>query len=127
MMQRKAAKKAAKPRANTPDDKEIGVRLRTIRIDHKMSQEQLGTSLGVSFQQVQKYERGTNRISASRIMQIAKILKTTPHELMGWDSGKLGDVMFDGESYKLAKAFSELPDATKTPFRALINAVIGKR
>jgi len=39
-----------------------------------MSQEKLGTSLGITFQQIQKYEKGTNRIGASRLQQIAEVL-----------------------------------------------------
>lgn len=43
-----------------------------------MSQEKLGTALGLTFQQVQKYEKGTNRIGASRLQQIAGILNVPP-------------------------------------------------
>jgi len=43
-----------------------------------MSQEKLGAALGLSFQQIQKYEKGTNRIGASRLQQISKILKVMP-------------------------------------------------
>jgi len=52
-------------------DAHVGARVRSRRIQMGISQSALGDSLGVSFQQVQKYERGTNRISASRLHQIA--------------------------------------------------------
>lgn len=52
----------------------IGQRLRTRRTDLKMSQDKLGQEVGITFQQVQKYERGANRISASRLWMIAKAL-----------------------------------------------------
>lgn len=52
----------------------IGKRLRTLRNALKISQGKLGEDVGISFQQVQKYERGANRISASRLYQIAKAL-----------------------------------------------------
>src|ERR1044071_3107456 len=57
-----------------PADKYAGARLRTSRLARKMSQTELGEALGVTFQQVQKYEKGTNRISASRLQQIADVL-----------------------------------------------------
>jgi transcriptional regulator with XRE-family HTH domain len=57
-----------------PIDKHIGNRVRTRRITIGMSQEKLGDALGLTFQQVQKYEKGTNRIGASRLLQIAHVL-----------------------------------------------------
>lgn len=48
------------------------------RILSNMSQEKLGEALGITFQQVQKYEKGVNRISASRLQQIAQILRVPP-------------------------------------------------
>ena len=56
----------------------IGQRVREVRQSIEMSQEALGDALGLSFQQVQKYEKGTNRIGGSRLVQIAAILKTPP-------------------------------------------------
>jgi transcriptional regulator with XRE-family HTH domain len=55
-------------------DAHIGSRLRLRRLMLSMSQEALGESLSVTFQQIQKYEKGTNRISASRLFYIASIL-----------------------------------------------------
>jgi transcriptional regulator with XRE-family HTH domain len=55
-------------------DAHIGGRVRTRRMLIGMSQERLGELLHVTFQQVQKYERGTNRVSASRLFQLAKVL-----------------------------------------------------
>lgn len=57
-----------------PVDVHVGGRVRLRRTLLGMSQEELGEALGVTFQQVQKYERGSNRISASRLFQISKIL-----------------------------------------------------
>ena len=61
-----------------PIDRHVGNRLRMQRILSNMSQEKLGEALGITFQQVQKYEKGVNRISASRLQQIAYILKVPP-------------------------------------------------
>lgn len=57
-----------------PIDKYVGSRVRMRRMMIGMSQERLGEALGLTFQQIQKYEKGTNRIGASRLHQIAGIL-----------------------------------------------------
>ena len=59
-----------------PIDIHVGSRVRLRRTMLGCSQEKLGENLGITFQQVQKYEKGTNRIGASRLQQISKILKT---------------------------------------------------
>jgi transcriptional regulator with XRE-family HTH domain len=58
-----------------PTDKHVGSRVRMRRLMLSMSQEKLGEALGLTFQQVQKYEKGTNRISASRLQQMSNILQ----------------------------------------------------
>ncbi len=58
-----------------PIDKHVGSRVRMRRMMIGLSQEKLGDGLGLTFQQVQKYEKGTNRIGASRMQQIAGILQ----------------------------------------------------
>src|ERR1700689_2631942 len=58
-----------------PIDKHVGSRVRMRRMMLGMSQEKLGDALGLTFQQVQKYEKGTNRIGSSRLQQIANILQ----------------------------------------------------
>src|SRR5947209_20304556 len=62
-------------KAPNPTDKHVGARVRMRRMMLGMSQEKLGDSLGLTFQQVQKYEKGTNRIGASRLQQISNILQ----------------------------------------------------
>lgn len=57
-----------------PIDIHVGSRVRMRRMLVSMSQEKLGDSLGLTFQQVQKYEKGTNRIGASRLFQISRVL-----------------------------------------------------
>lgn len=61
-------------KAATPMDALVGARLRTRRKQLRISQERLGKEIGVSFQQVQKYENGTNRIGAGRLAEISKVL-----------------------------------------------------
>jgi transcriptional regulator with XRE-family HTH domain len=58
-----------------PTDKHVGSRVRMRRMMLGMSQEKLGDALDLTFQQVQKYEKGTNRIGASRLQQISRILQ----------------------------------------------------
>lgn len=55
-------------------DSHVGKRIRLLRGLRKYSQERLAKALGITFQQIQKYERGTNRIGAGRLYEIAKIL-----------------------------------------------------
>ena len=62
------------PRGGDPRDAAIGNRLRTLRLQRGLSQTELGTLISVTFQQVQKYEKGTNRISAGRLQRIAEVL-----------------------------------------------------
>src|SRR5260370_1858108 len=69
-MQRSQAKKSP-----NPTDKYVGSRVRMRRKMLSMSQEKLGDALGLTFQQVQKYEKGTNRIGASRLQNISHILQ----------------------------------------------------
>jgi transcriptional regulator with XRE-family HTH domain len=62
-------------KAPNPIDKHVGSRVRMRRMMLGMSQEKLGDALSLTFQQVQKYEKGTNRIGASRLQQISHILQ----------------------------------------------------
>lgn len=62
------------PRSPNPVDVHVGARVRLRRKILRMSQEKLGDQLGVTFQQVQKYERGANRIGASRLWKLGEVL-----------------------------------------------------
>jgi transcriptional regulator with XRE-family HTH domain len=61
-------------RSRDPRDMEIAKRVRALRLQRGISQTELGNVLNVTFQQIQKYETGTNRISAGRLQQIAEVL-----------------------------------------------------
>jgi transcriptional regulator with XRE-family HTH domain len=71
---RKAKQKAVSPRAPSSVDGFIGTRLRERRLALNMSQADLGAKLGVTFQQIQKYEKGANRVSAARLFEICEVL-----------------------------------------------------
>lgn len=85
-----------------PTDKHVGSRVRMRRMMLGMSQEKLGDALGLTFQQVQKYEKGTNRIGASRLQQISHVLQV-PVEFFfeggpGAQMGSRGEGMSDAPS-----------------------------
>ncbi len=112
----------------TPDpiDKYVGSRVRMRRIMLGMSQEKLGNSLGLTFQQVQKYEKGTNRIGASRLQQIADVLQV-PVQFMfegapisagsanGFSEAPspayVSDFLSTSEGLALTRAFTRIHDA----------------
>jgi transcriptional regulator with XRE-family HTH domain len=113
-------------KAPNPVDKYVGSRVRMRRIMLGMSQEKLGEALGLTFQQVQKYEKGTNRVGASRLQQISEILQVPVSFL--FDGGPSGGANADGfsegsspayvsdflatsEGLALTRAFTRITDA----------------
>ena len=105
-------------------DAHIGARVRLRRLTAGMSQEQLGAALGVTFQQVQKYEKGTNRIGAGRLYRISRILDVPVsyfYEGLGHTNGAshaadgvdrngaaIVDFISTPEGYALNRAFSRI-------------------
>ena len=90
-------------RGPNPIDVHVGLQVRLRRKQLKISQEKLADALGLTFQQVQKYERGSNRISASKLYEIARTLKVS----ISWFFEGLGDPMEDsGEEGGGASAFA---------------------
>lgn len=92
-----------------PIDKHVGNRVRMRRMMLRMSQIKLGKALGITFQQVQKYEKGTNRMGASRLEHIAHILQV-PVEFL-----------FEGAHHALraSRAAMLLPFPSMFPLSAL--------
>ena len=114
-------------KAPNPIDKHVGSRVRMRRMMLGMSQEKLGDALELTFQQVQKYEKGTNRIGASRLQQISHILQVpvafffegAPHlaggpslqDLEGAPSPTyVSDFLATSDGLSLTKAFMRIPD-----------------
>lgn len=109
-----------------PIDKHVGSRVRMRRMMLGMSQEKLGDALGLTFQQVQKYEKGTNRIGASRLQRISEILQVPPAfffegapSLTGAETNGLGEVpspayvsdfLATSDGLALTKAFVQIKD-----------------
>ncbi len=95
-------------------DAMVGARVRMLRERRKMSQTALGEAIGVSFQQVQKYERGANRISASALFHIARTLGVSPADFFDGLSGEDGATtdwshMSDPQVRGLLDNFSRIP------------------
>lgn len=92
-------------RIREPQDAEIGKRVRTLRLQRGLSQTKLADALGVTFQQVQKYEKGVNRISAGRLLRIAEIL-TVPIAFFfeGFEKYQKGSPGVDFSLYQTADA-----------------------
>ncbi len=90
-------------KAPNPVDKYVGSRVRMRRIMLAMSQEKLGDALKLTFQQVQKYEKGTNRIGASRLHQIADVLQV-PVSFF-FEGGPAGEIGIDGMSEAPSPAY----------------------
>ena len=108
-----------------PTDKHVGSRVRMRRMMLGMSQEKLGDALGLTFQQVQKYEKGTNRIGASRLQHISRILQVPVSfffdgapEIPGQATGMsetpspayVSDFLATSEGLSLTKAFMRIKE-----------------
>jgi transcriptional regulator with XRE-family HTH domain len=86
-----------------PIDRHVGSRVRMRRMLAGVSQEKLGEALGLTFQQIQKYEKGSNRISASRLQQIAKMLDVPV--AFFFDGAPTGDMPTGGFSDSASSAY----------------------
>ncbi|WP_458761437.1 helix-turn-helix domain-containing protein [Afipia sp. TerB] len=108
-----------------PIDKYVGSRVRMRRIMLGMSQEKLGEALGLTFQQIQKYEKGTNRIGASRLQQISDIVQvpvsfffeggpSSASSVAGMEEAPspayVSDFLATSEGLALTKAFMRIAD-----------------
>ncbi|QCK86402.1 helix-turn-helix transcriptional regulator [Phreatobacter aquaticus] len=126
-----------------PIDKHVGSRVRMRRMMLGMSQEKLGERLSLTFQQVQKYEKGTNRIGASRLQQISAILSVpvsfffegapstelTPEGGFSDVGGAsyVADFLSTSEGLALNRAFIRIKDAkVRRKLVELVNAVAGE-
>jgi transcriptional regulator with XRE-family HTH domain len=95
-----------------PDDVEIGARLRSLRVRRGLTLTQLGEAIDVTYQQIQKYETGANRISGSRMLQIAKTLDVSVSILFGEDGegATSPSVPLDAEASKVARDYARITD-----------------
>jgi transcriptional regulator with XRE-family HTH domain len=102
---------AARP---DPIDVDVGARIRARRVFLGMSQTKLANALGLTFQQVQKYERGDNRVSASTLVRVGRALDISVATLVGEDGGSPEGPMFRHLStpgaFDLLDSFARIPD-----------------
>jgi transcriptional regulator with XRE-family HTH domain len=97
-------------KAATQSDRLLGFRIRAVRLASGMSQESLASAIGVTFQQVQKYENGTNRISAGRLDQIARCLAVSVDSLLSSPTAKSAQPSgLSREEVELLTAFNRIP------------------
>lgn len=118
-------------------DKHVGERIRLRRIMLKMSQGELGVKIGVTFQQLQKYEKGANRVGASRLYQLSQVLDVPPgffFEDLPGAKGRGGsampdylvDVMSTPLGQRIVRAVSRIQDSKmRSNFAQLIESVAG--
>jgi transcriptional regulator with XRE-family HTH domain len=123
-----------------PIDIHVGSRVRLRRMMLGMSQEKLGEALGITFQQIQKYEKGTNRIGASRLQHIASVLTVpvsfffedapgTPADAANLENSRdyVVDFLSSSEGVQLNKAFVRIKDAKlRRRIIDLVRAVAGE-
>ena len=128
-------------KAPNPIDKHVGSRVRMRRMMLEMSQERLGDALGLTFQQVQKYEKGTNRIGASRLQQISNILDVPVSFFFegapsvpgptgagaGVSTAYISEFLATSDGLALTKAFMQIEDAKlRRRIVDLVQAIAGK-
>ncbi len=106
-------------------DRHVGQQLRKARILRDMSQEDLATAINLTFQQVQKYERGMNRLSASRMYQISKILRVKPaYFFEGLPEGEYEEIaLITIEHMNLIKHYEAAPENLRKEFVKLLKSV----
>jgi transcriptional regulator with XRE-family HTH domain len=127
-------------RSPNPTDKHVGSRVRMRRMMLKMSQSELGDALGVTFQQVQKNEKGMNRIGASRLQQISDVLQVPVSFFFEDPRGPLGrtgvqkvhspdyvsDFLTTTDGLALTKAFMQIKDPTlRRRIVQLVQQIVG--
>jgi transcriptional regulator with XRE-family HTH domain len=126
------ATKKMHPRTSGLADAKLGEKIRIRRTTAGMSQSELGEALGVSFQQIQKYERGANRVSAVRLEQIATALNESISYFQtdGHTASKAGQelqsLMTDPINLRMCRALSGLDNQTmRYQFVRLVESVSG--
>ena len=103
-----------------PVDVHVGQRVRQRRWMMGMTQQQLGDKVGIKFQQIQKYETGANRVSASRLWDIASTLEVPIAFFFEGLEGQIddivdsrGDVLTDKEALELVRAYYTMPESQR--------------
>jgi transcriptional regulator with XRE-family HTH domain len=107
------ARRKATSRRVAAGDRAIGARLRFQRLKIAMSQDTLAQQLGLSFQQIQKYENGTNRITGDRLYQVCRAIGVDPNYLLGWDEHNEVTRPVSSDSVRLAYALETVTPSVR--------------
>lgn len=112
-----------------PVDVAVGARVRELRIRAGLNQSQLGKRLGLSFQQIQKYESGVNRMGASRLIQISEALSCPLSALFDGieeqDSRPTAEIL-DGPASKVARDWQRIDDTeVREVLRTVVKSFVG--
>lgn len=104
-------------------DRTIGAKLRWARHRAGMTQSALATALGITFQQIQKYEKGSNRIAASMLVHTAQILKVPPADLLDdiWH-GDHGPVV-SRSTLRILSILQSFPEDVQKPLAEILEAI----
>jgi transcriptional regulator with XRE-family HTH domain len=109
-------------------DKKIGSVIRMQRVKLGMSQGELGNRLGVTFQQIQKYENGTNAVASTRIPALCRILEMSPNDLFGVSERMDSEVsQLSSWAMKTALKLRELTPGARQAVDTLIDALPKRR
>lgn len=114
-------------------DRFIGARVKSARLSLGWSQNNLAQELGITFQQVQKYENGTNRVSAATMFSISNLFNVPLHYFFDEPEPSEADAKFGSNAMavtsrrevRLLKAFRESPENLRKRFLALLEATTG--
>ena len=117
-----------------PNDIVVGTNLRTIRINRNITQAELGAGIGVTFQQIQKYESGRDRVSSSRLLMVCNVLECTINDLFQGTSTHEGDrsstafPSFSKQALKAAELFDQIEDnTTRSSLLKVMKAMISNQ
>ena len=104
-------------------DKKIGSVIRMRRLKLGLTQADLGNALGVTFQQIQKYENGTNSVASTRISDLCRALEMTPNDLFDVSSKMDGDVSkLSSRTMKIALKLEDASPAMRQAIDAMLDA-----
>lgn len=141
VLTRDRRRRAGRPRApQIPDpvDAAVGVNIRMCRIRRGLSQKQLGDAVGITFQQVQKYEKGVKRLSASRLYQLAVLLRVQVSDLFAgletnqsecWNvshRASVAKMAASREVYHLLQSWAVVPARLRHPLLSSLKS-LGRR
>lgn len=129
---KRAAGRKTTPRSTDNTDVFVGARIRARRLEIGLSQEVLGEKIGVSFQQVQKYEKGANRVGAGRLRQLGEALDVEPSYFFEGLKKSKGEVQVsamdvfasDSLAMRVVKSFPLLPTENKRTVVRMIEQMV---